>query len=145
MGSHIIAERFAAAANNPSSELVESVRDDVVEMLRQHFKPEFLNRVDEIIMFEPLDRTAVEKIVDMQLRAVAKMLGNNGVEFIYTAAARRHIADIGFDARYGARPIKRTIQREVLNELSKRILAGKVDRERPIKLDADGEGLTFEN
>lgn len=145
MGSHIIAERFAAAANNPSSELVESVRDDVVEMLRQHFKPEFLNRVDEIIMFEPLDRTAVEKIVDMQLRAVAKMLGNNGVEFIYTAAARRHIADIGFDARYGARPIKRTIQREVLNELSKRILAGKVDRERPIKLDTDGEGLTFEN
>ena len=145
MGSHIIAERFAAAANNPSSELVESVRDDVVEMLRQHFKPEFLNRVDEIIMFEPLDRTAVEKIVDMQLRAVAKMLGNNGVEFIYTAAARRHIADIGFDARYGARPIKRTIQREVLNELSKRILAGKVDRERPIKLDADGQGLTFEN
>ena len=145
MGSHIIAERFAAAANNPSSELVESVRDDVVEMLRQHFKPEFLNRVDEIIMFEPLDRTAVEKIVDMQLRAVAKMLGNNGVEFIYTAAARRHIADIGFDARYGARPIKRTIQREVLNELSKRILAGKVDREQPIKLDADGEGLTFEN
>ena len=145
MGSHIIAERFTAAANNPSSELVESVRDDVVEMLRQHFKPEFLNRVDEIIMFEPLDRTAVEKIVDMQLRAVAKMLGNNGVEFIYTAAARRHIADIGFDARYGARPIKRTIQREVLNELSKRILAGKVDRERPIKLDADGQGLTFEN
>lgn len=145
MGSHIIAERFAAAANNPSSELVESVRDDVVEMLRQHFKPEFLNRVDEIIMFEPLDRTAVEKIVDMQLRTVAKMLGNNGVEFIYTAAARRHIADIGFDARYGARPIKRTIQREVLNELSKRILAGKVDRERPIKLDTDGEGLTFEN
>ena len=145
MGSHIIAERFAAAANNPSSELIESVRDDVVEMLRQHFKPEFLNRVDEIIMFEPLDRTAVEKIVDMQLRAVAKMLGNNGVEFIYTAAARRHIADIGFDARYGARPIKRTIQREVLNELSKRILAGKVDRKRPIKLDTDGEGLTFEN
>ena len=81
----------------------------------------------------------------MQLRGVARMLRENGIELIYTSAARHHIADAGFDPLYGARPIKRTIQREVINDLSKRILAGSVDRSRPIRIDADAEGLTFEN
>ena len=114
-------------------------------MLKSHLKPEFLNRIDEIVMFEPLGRRAIEQIVDIQLRGVARMLRENGIELIYTTAARRHIADVGFDALYGARPIKRTIQREVVNDLSKRILAGRVDRTRPIRIDANDEGLTFEN
>ena len=96
-------------------------------------------------MFEPLGRKAVEQIVDMQLRDVARLLRDNGIEMVYTASARRHIADVGFDPLFGARPIKRTIQREVINELSKRILAGRVDRTRPIRIDADDEHLTFEN
>ena len=145
MGSHIIAERFAAAGDEPSAEVVESVKEDVVELLKSHLKPEFLNRIDEIVMFEPLGRRAIEQIVDIQLRGVARMLRENGIELIYTSAARRHIADVGFDALYGARPIKRTIQREVVNDLSKRILAGRVDRTRPIRIDANDEGLTFEN
>ena len=145
MGSHIIAERFAAAGDEPSAEVVERTKDEVVELLKQHLKPEFLNRIDEIVMFEPLGRKAIEEIVDMQLRGVAHLLHENGIELIYTAAARRHIADAGFDPLYGARPIKRTIQREVVNELSKRILAGSVERTRPIRLDADDEGLSFEN
>ena len=145
MGSHIIAERFSEAGNEPSPEVVECVKGEVVELLRQHLKPEFLNRIDEIVMFEPLGRKAVEEIVDMQLRGVAKLLRDNGVELIYSSDARRHIADVGFDPLYGARPIKRTIQREVINDLSKRILAGTIDRTRPIRIDVDDEGLTFQN
>ncbi len=145
MGSHIISERFAAAGDEPSADVVERTRDEVVELMKQHLKPEFLNRIDEIVMFEPLGRKAVEQIVDMQLRDVARLLHDNGIEMVYTASARRHIADVGFDPLFGARPIKRTIQREVINELSKRILAGRVDRTRPIRIDADDEHLTFEN
>ena len=144
MGSHIISERFASAGEEPSAEVVERARDEVVELMKQHLKPEFLNRIDEIVMFEPLGRKAVEQIVDMQLRDVARLLRENGIELVYTASARRYIADAGFDPMFGARPIKRTIQREVINELSKRILAGRVDKSRPIRLDAD-EQLTFEN
>ena len=145
MGSHIISERFAAAGDEPSADVVERTRDEVVELMKQHLKPEFLNRIDEIVMFEPLGRKAVEQIVDMQLRDVARLLRDNGIEMVYTTSARRHIADVGFDPLFGARPIKRTIQREVINELSKRILAGRVDRTRPIRIDADDEHLTFEN
>ena len=125
--------------------MLERTKRDVTELLKQHLKPEFLNRIDEIVMFEPLGRKAITEIVDIQLRSVAKLLKQNGIDMIYTAAARSHIADVGFDALFGARPIKRAIQREVVNELSKRILAGKVDREKPIRIDADGDGLVFEN
>ena len=145
MGSHIISERFSEAGDEPSSEVVERTKDEVVELLRQHLKPEFLNRIDEIVMFEPLGRKQIEQIVDMQLRDVAKLLRDSGVELIYSSAARRHIATIGYDPLYGARPIKRAIQREVVNDLSKQILAGTVDRSRPIRIDADDEGLTFKN
>ncbi|MBQ3174106.1 MAG: ATP-dependent chaperone ClpB [Alistipes sp.] len=145
MGSHIISERFAEAGNEPSAEVVERVKEDVIDMMKQHLKPEFLNRIDEIVMFEPLDRKSIEMIVDIQLREVQRMLRDNGIELIYTSAARHHIADAGFDPIYGARPIKRTIQREVVNTLSKRILAGSVDRSTPIKIDADDDGLRFSN
>ncbi len=145
LGSHLISERFAEAGNEPSAEVVERTKAEVVELMKQQLKPEFVNRIDEIVMFEPLSRSHVEKIVDIQLRAVASMLRNNDMELIYTAEARRYIANIGFDPLYGARPIKRAIQREVVNELSKRILRGTVDRSKPIRLDANDEGLVFGN
>ena len=145
LGSHLISERFAEAGNEPSAEVVERTKAEEVELMKQQLKPEFVNRIDEIVMFEPLSRSQVEKIVDIQLRAVASMLRNNDMELIYTAEARRYIANIGFDPLYGARPIKRAIQREVVNELSKRILRGTVDRSKPIRLDANDEGLVFGN
>ena len=145
LGSHLISERFAEAGNEPSAEVVERTKAEVVELMKQQLKPEFVNRIDEIVMFEPLSRSQVEKIVDIQLRAVASMLRNNDMELIYTAEARRYIANIGFDPLYGARPIKRAIQREVVNELSKRILRGTGDRSKPIRLDANDEGLVFGN
>ena len=145
MGSNIISERFATAFGEPKPELLESVKGEVVELLKMHLKPEFLNRIDEIVMFEPLGRKAIEQIVDIQLRHVASMLSNNGIEMHYSEAARNYIAKVGFDPLYGARPIKRAIQREVVNTLSKRILAGTIDRSRPITIDSDGEGLIFTN
>jgi ATP-dependent Clp protease ATP-binding subunit ClpB len=145
MGSGLIAERFSEAGDNLSPDVIERTKADVIELLKQHLKPEFLNRIDEIVMFEPLGRKAISEIVDIQLRSVAKLLKQNGIDMVYTAAARSHIADVGFDHLFGARPIKRAIQREVINELSKRILAGRVDRDKPIRIDANEEGLIFEN
>lgn len=145
MGSQIIQERFAAAGDHVTQQTIDATRDEVVELLKQQLKPEFLNRVDEIVMFEPLSRADIEKIVDIQLSIIGRMLHENGIELHCTEAARKWIAQTGFDPLYGARPIKRTIQREVVNTLSKRILAGDVDRSRPIEIDADDKGLTFKN
>ena len=147
MGAQIIQERFAAAADGKKldPQLVEKTRDEVVDLLKQHLKPEFLNRIDEIVMFEPLTRRDIERIVEIQLEIVRRMLAGNGIALEYTDAARDWIAAAGFDPLYGARPVKRTIQRYVINDLSKRILAGDVERTRPIRIDAMKEGLKFEN
>ncbi len=147
MGAQIIQERFAAAADGKrlDPETVEKTRDEVVDLLKQHLKPEFLNRIDEIVMFEPLTHDDIRRIVDIQLGIVRKMLLGNGIVLEYTQAARDWIATAGFDPLYGARPVKRTIQRYVVNDLSKRILAGEVDRSKPIRIDAGGDGLKFEN
>ena len=110
-----------------------------------HLKPEFLNRIDEIVMFEPLSEKDILKIVDIQLGIVHKMLKHSGVELRVTDKAREWIAHIGYDAAYGARPVKRVIQREVINELSKRILAGKVDKSQPIIIDCENNALSFKN
>ena len=147
MGASLIQERFAAAmeGNRLPSELVERTRQEVIDLLKQQLKPEFLNRVDEILMFEPLTRSDIERIVDIQMQIVRRMLASNGVELEYTPAAREWIATAGFDPLYGARPVKRTIQRSIVNDLSKRILAGEVDRNRPISIDAGAGGLPFSN
>ena len=148
MGSHLIQDRFAKAIEEGGEvpmQAVEQTRDEVVELLKATLKPEFLNRIDEIVMFTPLSRSEVEQIVDLQLRSVEKMLSANGIRFVVTKAARAWIAEAGYDPMFGARPVKRTIQRYVINDLSRRILAGEVDRSRPIRIDATNEGLTFEN
>ncbi|MBO5878122.1 MAG: ATP-dependent chaperone ClpB [Alistipes sp.] len=147
MGSHIIQENFSSAFTGEkiAEDVVERTREAVIEMLKVQLKPEFLNRIDEIVMFEPLTRHDIEKIVDIQMGIISRMLQRNGVTLEYTPAARNLIAQMGYDPLFGARPVKRVIQREVVNDLSKRILAGEVDRERPITIDAEGERLTFSN
>ena len=147
MGSHLIQENFAAAFNGEklSEEIVERTRRDVIEMLKQQLKPEFLNRIDEIVMFEPLTRKDIEKIVDIQMGIITRMLAENGIRLEYNAAAREWIAAEGYDPIFGARPVKRVVQREVINLLSKQILAGNIDREHPIRISADSHGLTFSN
>ncbi len=147
MGSHLIQENFAASFNGErlDPEVVERTRRDVVEMLKQQLKPEFLNRIDEIVMFEPLTHKEIEKIVDIQMGIIARMLGENGIQLEYDSAAREWIASAGYDPMFGARPVKRVVQREVINLLSKEILAGNIDREHPIRIGADSHGLTFNN
>ena len=147
MGSHIIQENFSAAFDGSavSKDVVERTRRDVVELLKVQLKPEFLNRIDEIVMFEPLTRHDIEQIVDIQMATIKHMLQQNGITLEYTPAARELIARLGYDPLFGARPVKRVIQREVVNDLSKRILAGDVEREKPIRIDADGERLVFSN
>ena len=148
MGALTIQERFMRAMNEGgevSAEIVEDTRREVIEQLKMHLKPEFLNRIDEIVMFEPLSERNILEIVDIQLAIVHKMLKQSGIELRVTDKARKWIAHIGYDAAYGARPVKRVIQREVINELSKRILAGKVDRSQPIVIDCTGDELSFKN
>ena len=147
MGSQVIQENFAEAFNGErlAPEVVEKTRRDEIDLLKQQLKPEFLNRIDEIVMFEPLTRRDIERIVDIQLGAVRRMLAENGIRLEYSDKAREWIAAAGYDPLYGARPVKRTIQRYIVNELSKRILAGDVNREKPIKIGADDKGLTFAN
>ena len=147
MGSQIIQENFASAFHGDKlpEEVIEKTRREVIELLKQQLKPEFLNRIDEIVMFEPLTHADIEHIVDIQLGIVRHMLEENGIKLEYTAAARKWVATAGYDPLYGARPVKRTIQRYLVNDLSKRILAGEVHRDKPIRIDADDKGLTFAN
>ena len=147
MGAHLIQERLTAGFDGRKidPELIEQTRDEVVELLKQQLKPEFLNRVDEIVLFEPLTRNHIAEIVEMQLDGVRRLLHQNGLTLEFTPAARDAIAEMGYDPMFGARPVKRTIQRTVVNELSKRILAGEVDRSRPIRIDAQAGELLFSN
>jgi len=146
MGSQLIQERLASFDGNAvSPEVIERTRNEVVDLLKQQLKPEFLNRIDEIVLFEPLTRAEIGRIVDLQLGFVTKLLSENGIRLEYTPAAREWVAAAGFDPLYGARPVKRTIQRVIVNELSKRILAGDIDRTKPIRIDAASDGLTFAN
>ena len=148
MGALTIQERFLGAMNKDgevSADIVELTRNEVIEQLKMHLKPEFLNRIDEIVMFEPLSEKNISEIVDIQLGIVYKMLKQSGIEMRVTDNARKWIAHIGYDAAYGARPVKRVIQREVINELSKRILAGRVDKSQPIIIDCVDNELSFKN
>ena len=147
MGSHLIQEHFSQAFDGGvvPQDVVERTREEVIELLKTQLKPEFLNRIDEIVMFEPLTRGDIEQIVDIQMGIIKRMLAHNGITLSYTPAAKQLIARLGYDAMYGARPVKRVIQREVVNDLSKRILAGEINRERPITIDAEGEELKFSN
>ncbi len=148
MGSALIQENFSKGSDKGGTvpaEIVERTRAEVVELLKMQLKPEFLNRVDETVMFEPLTEKDIEHIVRMQLEGIRKTLAQSGVTLTYTEAAERWIAHTGYDATYGARPVKRVIQREVVNSLSKRILAGDINRDKPIHIDASDGALKFTN
>ena len=148
MGSHLIQEAFSSEleqSNAISQQTLDRVSGDVVELLKQQLKPEFLNRIDEIVTFEPLTQSDIEQIVDMQMHNLSQLLSHNGITLNYTEQVRKYLATIGYDAMYGARPVKRTIQREIVGELSKRILAGDVDNTRPIKITLENDLLHFAN
>ncbi|WP_299765731.1 ATP-dependent chaperone ClpB [uncultured Dokdonia sp.] len=143
MGSHIIKERFEAIQDMDSA--IEAARVDVLGLLKQSIRPEFLNRIDDIVMFTPLTKKNIRDIVKLQLRSVKKMLNQQGITLDSTRQAIDFLAEKGFQPEYGARPVKRTIQREVLNQLSKEILSGKISTNSIILLDAFDDILVFRN
>ena len=145
MGSHVIRDNFAKMTPENRDETVEKTKQEVLDMLKQTIRPEFLNRIDETIMFTPLNQQEIEEIVGLQVKGVRKMLAANGITLEVTPAALKFLAEEGYDPEFGARPVKRVIHRLVLNRLSKDILAQTVDRRRPIIIDADDSGLTFRN
>ena len=145
MGSSLIRENFEKITKINKDEIVEQTKNEVLDMLKKTIRPEFLNRIDEIIMFTPLDEDEIQKIVELQLIAVKKQLVANGIELRFTEAAVKQISEEGFDPQYGARPVKRVIQRKVLNLLSKDILAGKVNYNKPIVIDTIKDELIFKN
>ena len=123
----------------------EEMRNKVMEILRQFMKPEFLNRIDDIIMFTPLSKEQIINVVSMQFHSLKKMLKKNDIDIEMTSEAMKYIAETSYDVRYGARPVKRMMQRELINNLSKMILSDKVNKEKPIVVDYDGEGIVFRN
>lgn len=145
MGSHLIRDNFAKMTPENRGEVIESTKSEVIELLKQTIRPEFLNRIDEIIMFTPLDEKEIEEIVGLQIKSIQKMLAKNGITLEVTPKALHFLAEEGYDPEFGARPVKRVIHRMVLNQLSKDILAQKVDRERPIIIDYDGSDIVFTN
>ena len=149
MGSSVIRDNFAKMTDANREETIDKTKEQVLDMLKQTIRPEFLNRIDEIIMFTPLSRVEIEEIVGLQIGSVKKMLAVNGVTLEATPAAISYLADEGYDPEFGARPVKRVIQRQVLNRLSKDILAQKITRDKPIIIDVEGSGedrtLVFKN
>jgi len=143
IGSHIIQENLAQLNGNNRDRVMEKTKAEVFALLKQTIRPEFLNRVDEIVMFTPLNENEVRDIVTLQFNNIKKMLAANNIEIDITPEAVNWIATRGFDPQYGARPVKRTLQKYLLNELSKQLLAGHITKERPIVVDAGKEGLVF--
>jgi ATP-dependent Clp protease ATP-binding subunit ClpB len=143
LGSQIIQERFEATKDVKSA--IEAAKVDVLGLLKQNVRPEFLNRIDDTIMFTPLTRSNIKDVVGLQLKGLQKMLIKQGITFDATPEAISYLAEKGYDPEYGARPVKRVIQKEVLNELSKEILSGKVTTDSIILLDAFDATLVFRN
>ncbi|MFH1880739.1 MAG: ATP-dependent chaperone ClpB [Bacillota bacterium] len=145
IGSHIIQENLEKVNKNNREEILDNIRKQVFNLLKKSIRPEFLNRVDEIIMFQPLTKEEIRDVVNLQLGIVEKMLEKNNIKLSATDKAIDFIANIGFDPQYGARPIKRVLQKQLLNELSKIILQDKVDKDSEIVVDVKDGGLVFEN
>lgn len=145
IGSSLIRENFERINGFNHDEIIESTKSQVFELLKQTIRPEFLNRVDELIMFAPLNEEQIEEIVKLQLTQVQKLLGTNGIQLHLSDEALHFIAQRGYDPQFGARPVKRALQRLLLNQLSKAILSGQINPNSSIQVELDGEELKFSN
>ncbi|MCH6232746.1 ATP-dependent chaperone ClpB [Cognataquiflexum rubidum] len=143
IGSHLIQERFAEMEEWNKEEIMEKTKSDVYDLLKKSVRPEFLNRIDETIMFEPLTRKVIRKIVDIQWREIQKRLAESNIEIDATQEVLDHLGEVGFDPNFGARPLKRTIQKLILNELSKQILSGYIKNDSAVLVDLDAEHQVY--
>jgi ATP-dependent Clp protease ATP-binding subunit ClpB len=145
LGSQYIQQQMEKLTESNRDATIRETKKQVMEMLKKTIRPEFLNRIDDIIMFLPLTKHEIGEVVELQLKRVAKMLQQQGFELKWTDRAVNYLADVGYDPEFGARPVKRAIQDYVLNDLSRKLLAEQVVREKPITVDADDHGLLFRN
>ena len=145
LGSDYIRQQFAGMNDSNRERVLDETQKTVMAMLKQQIRPEFLNRVDETIMFLPLTKDEIRQVVELQVGAVCRMLGENGVKLELTPSAIDFVAEVGYDPEFGARPVKRAIQHLLLDELSRRLLAFSIDKEKPIRVDVKEGQLTFAN
>jgi len=143
IGSTLIRDNFEEMTDKNQAEIIEKTKTEVFELLKQTIRPEFLNRIDELVMFAPLNFSQIEEIVRLQITALQRTLEQNGIKLELTEKAIAMIAGLGFDPQFGARPVKRAIQKYVLNDLSKQLISGKVHNDQTIVVDTDENGLTF--
>jgi ATP-dependent Clp protease ATP-binding subunit ClpB len=140
IGSHIIQENYANQNKFTDEEVFERTKVEVSEMLKKTLRPEFINRIDEIVMFQPLSKREIKDIIKLQINDLNKMLREQSIQVEFTKYALDLLAEMGYDPIYGARPLKRVIQKKILNELSKIILSGSLHKDLPIKVDSFEDG-----
>ena len=145
LGSHLIRERAEQSTDANRAEVMEKLQEELMDLLKQTIRPEFLNRIDEVIVFSPLNREEIRQIVKLQFELVVLRLEKSGYRAIMTEAAIDWIAEAGFDPQFGARPVKRMMQKYLLNDLSKEILAGKIDKDHEIVVDVEQGHLVFKS
>jgi ATP-dependent Clp protease ATP-binding subunit ClpB len=145
MGSQIIQENFEKVTEKNKEEVVERTKVEVMILLRQTIRPEFLNRIDEVIMFQPLMKNEIKGIIDIQLQGLKKLVSQSGIQLQFSEYVLEFLAENGYDPQLGARPLKRLIQKEIVNQLSKRILAGDIDKTVPVLVDVFDGNVVFRN
>lgn len=145
IGSHIIQESFEKITEKNKESILAKTKSEVYDLLKKSIRPEFLNRIDEVIMFEPLNREDIHKIVEIQFNQIAKRLAEQDVKISATHEAIDWLAQLGYDPQFGARPVKRVMQKQVLNELSKQILGGTINKDKEIVLDMFDNKFVFRN
>lgn len=145
LGSQIIQENFEKVTEKNKEEVVAQTKIEVLELLRQTIRPEFLNRIDETILFQPLMKKEIKGIISIQLADLQKLIGKNNVNLQFSEYILDYLAENGYDPQFGARPLKRLIQREIVNQLSKRLLAGDIDKTKPVLVDVFDGTVVFRN
>ena len=145
MGSQVIQDNFEKITEKNREELVESTKAEVISLLRQTIRPEFLNRIDEIIMFQPLMKDEIKGIITIQLEQLKALVAQSGIQLVFSNYTLDYLAENGYDPQFGARPLKRLIQKEIVNQLSKRILAGDIDKTKPVLVDVFDGVVVFRN
>jgi ATP-dependent Clp protease ATP-binding subunit ClpB len=145
MGSQVIQENFENVTEDNKEQIVEKTKVEVVNLLRQTIRPEFLNRIDEVIMFQPLMKKEIRGIIKIQLDSLRKQVLNNGIELQFSDYAIDYLAENGYDPQFGARPLKRLVQKEIVNQLSRRILAADIDKTKPVLVDVFDGTVVFRN
>lgn len=145
IGSHIIQSNFEKMTPLNHDEVIEQTKEEVFDLLKKSVRPEFLNRIDELVMFRPLSRGDIRKIVNIQFRHIQQRLEEAGIQLVATDEVLDYLGEQGFDPQFGARPLKRVIQRQVLNELSKEILSGKINKDSVVEAVLDGGKIRFNN